>query len=70
MRRSKGDLPGRFVNAYIRKWPNRHGEYLDVAAYQERMQPPPSEQQIASLQGELDLQSASTTEVVPNRQPQ
>ena len=55
MRRRKGDLPGRFVNAHLRRRPNRPSEYVDVAAYQESVEPPPAEHIILAPQGELDL---------------
>jgi hypothetical protein len=55
MRRKPGDLPGRYVPPHIRKWPNRPREYVNVAEYQEHVEPPPSPVQPATLQGELDL---------------
>lgn len=55
MKRKKGDLPGRFVPAHIRKAPNRGNEYVNVSAYQEQIDPPPSEHEHETHQGELEL---------------
>ena len=55
MKRKKGDLPGRFVPAHIRKAPNRPDDYVNVSAYQEQIDPPPSEYERETLQGELEL---------------
>lgn len=55
MKRKKGDLPGRFVPAHIRKAPNRPNEYINVCSYQEQIDPPPSEYEREAPQGEFDL---------------
>jgi hypothetical protein len=55
MKRKKGDLPGRFVPAHIRKAQNRPNKYINVCAYQEQIDPPPSEYDCEAPQGELDL---------------
>lgn len=61
MSRKRGDLPGRYVNAHIRKRPNRPSEYVDVSAYQEKVEPVPAKLESVPLQGKLDLtQSLST----------
>lgn len=55
MKRKKGNLLGRYVPPYIRKWPKRSSEYINVAAYQEKTEPPPSKLQQLAVQAELDL---------------
>jgi hypothetical protein len=55
MGRKKGDLPGRFVNAHIRKNPNQPREYVNVAEYQERVEATPSKLAPVDPQGKLDL---------------
>jgi hypothetical protein len=55
MKRKKGDLPGRYVPPHMRKWPKDPTEYVNVAAYQERIEPQPSELQLTPVQGELEL---------------
>jgi len=55
MKRKRGDLPGRYVPAHLRKAPNRPSEYVSVSAYQERIEPPPSPVEPAPLQGQLEL---------------
>lgn len=55
MKRKKGDLPGRYVPPHIRRWPHRLGDYVNVAEYQERVEPTPSPLQPLQVQGELDL---------------
>jgi hypothetical protein len=55
MKRKKGDLPGRYVPPHMRKWPKDPTEYVNVAAYQERLEPQPSELQLTPVQGELEL---------------
>jgi hypothetical protein len=76
MKRKKGDLPGRYVNAHLRKWPNHPGEYVDVAAYQEKVSPAPSNTIADSPQGEFELiaapkdsQNQSETEENDPQQP-
>jgi hypothetical protein len=54
--RKKGDLPGRFVNAYLRKNPHQPGEYVNVAEYQERVEANLSKLELADPQGKLDLE--------------
>jgi hypothetical protein len=56
MGRKRGQLPGRYVLPHVRKWPHRPGEYVEVAEYQERIEPPPSPQDAAPPQGELALE--------------
>jgi hypothetical protein len=46
MKRKKGDLPGRYVAPHIRKWPNRSRDYVNVAAYQEQVDPIPAKTDI------------------------
>ena len=55
MKRKRGRLPGRYVPAHVRKWPHRPGEYVEVSAYQERIEPPPSPVDPAPMQGEFAL---------------
>jgi hypothetical protein len=55
MKRKKGDLPGRYVPPHMRKWPKNPTEYVNVTAYQERIEPEPSELQLTPVQGELEL---------------
>ena len=55
MGRKKGDLPGRFVNAYLRKNPRQPREYVNVAEYQERVEVNPSKIAMVDPQGKLDL---------------
>jgi hypothetical protein len=57
MKRKPGDLLGRYVPPYIRKWPKRPWEYVNVAEYQEHVEPPPSPLEPLPMQGELDLVS-------------
>lgn len=47
---------------HIRKWPNQPNEYVNVADYQERIEPPPSEIQVVPVQGELELVITSDLE--------
>ena len=60
MKRKKGDIPGRYVPPHIRKRPNSQSEYVNVAEYQEHVEPMPSPLECVDPQGELDLV------VVPN----
>jgi hypothetical protein len=53
MKRRKGDLPGRYVPPHIRKWPNKPYEYLNIAAYQEHVEPIPAESTTLPLQMEF-----------------
>jgi hypothetical protein len=55
MKRKKGDLPGRYVPPHIRKWPNRPREYVNVAAYQEQVDPIPAKTDVLPIQIELDV---------------
>jgi hypothetical protein len=55
MGRKKGDLPGRFVNAYLRKNPHQRGEYVNVAEYQERVEVNPSKLELVDPQGKFEL---------------
>jgi len=55
MKRKKGDLLGRYVPPYVRKWPGRPGEYVDVSEYQDSVDPPPAPLEAVPRQGELDL---------------
>jgi hypothetical protein len=58
MKRKKGRLLGRFVNAYLRKAPHRPSEYVGVTAYQEQVAQAPSVRQAPPAQGELELSKA------------
>jgi hypothetical protein len=69
MKRKPGDLPGRYVPPHIRKWPNRPCEYVNVAEYQEHVEPPPSRLQPVAQQGELDLVTEPEQEQKPNPPP-
>jgi hypothetical protein len=51
----KGDLPGRYVPAHVRKWPYRPNKGVNVRAYQETIEPIPSPVESVPRQGELDL---------------
>jgi hypothetical protein len=55
MKRKKGDLPGRYVPPHIRRRPNHRSEYVNVAAYQEHVDPPPAQTDILPPQMELDF---------------
>jgi hypothetical protein len=55
MTRKKGDLLGRYVPPHIRKWPRHPGEYVNVAAYQEHVDPTPAKTDMLPPQMELDL---------------
>jgi hypothetical protein len=55
MKRTKGDLPGRYVPPYIRKRRKQPREYENVSGYQEHVEPPPSPLESISRQGEFDL---------------
>ena len=61
-KRRKGDLPGRFVSAYVRKHPNEPGEYVNVSEYQERVAPVPSPVEATPPQGEFELVTAGRKE--------
>jgi hypothetical protein len=67
--RRKGELPGRFVNAYLRKSRNQPGAYENVAEYQERVEVTPSKLASVDPQGKLDLsvdpRSEADTEDLP-----
>jgi hypothetical protein len=51
MKKKKGELPGRYVPPHIRKWPNRPRDYLNVVAYQEKVDPIPAKTCSASTNG-------------------
>jgi hypothetical protein len=68
MKRKKGDLPGRYVPPHMRKWPKDPTEYVNVAAYQERIEPEPSELQLTPVQGELELIIPSSEQGDSNNQ--
>jgi hypothetical protein len=55
MKRKKGELPGRYVPPYIRKWPNRHSDYVNVGAYQEQIEPIPAKTDVLPPQIEFDF---------------
>jgi hypothetical protein len=56
MKKKQGDLPGRYVPPYTRRWPGRPGEYIEVSDYQDNTDPPPAPLEAVPRQGELDLQ--------------
>ncbi len=58
MKRKKGDLPGRYVPPHIRKWPKRPHDYVNVAAYQEQVDPIPAEIDVLPPQMEFDFAPA------------
>jgi hypothetical protein len=58
MKKRKGELPGRYVPPHIRKWPNRPRDYLNVTAYQERVDPIPAETDVLPPQMEFDFAPA------------
>lgn len=62
MKRTKGDLPGRYVPPHVRKWPNRPGEFVPVSEYQERTEPAAAPVENTHRQGELDLGVGSVPE--------
>jgi hypothetical protein len=62
MKKKKGDLPGRYVLPHIRKWPNHPERYVNVAAYQEKVDPVPSPLITVPPQGELEFPAASEEE--------
>jgi hypothetical protein len=55
MKRKKGDLPGRYVPPHIRKWPNQPRDYVNVAAYQEQVDPIPADTDVLPPQTEFDF---------------
>jgi hypothetical protein len=55
--RKKGQLPGRYVPPHIRKWPSRPRDYINVAAYQEHVDPIPAETDALPPQLEFDFMS-------------
>lgn len=55
MARERGRLPGRFVNAHLRKDRCRPGSYLKVADYQERVHSPLARRESFNPQGEFEL---------------
>ena len=59
MKKRKGHLPGRYVGAHIRKHPKYSGEYVDVAAYQEKEEPLPAKFDAVPIQKELELKHPS-----------
>jgi hypothetical protein len=58
MKRKKGVLPGRYVPPHIRKWPNRPRDYVNVAAYQEQVEPIPAKTDVLPRQMEFDFRPA------------
>lgn len=54
--RKRGNLPGRYVSAHLRRWPERREEYVSVRAYQERIEPPPSDTTAVFKQSEMNLE--------------
>ncbi|HEV7880807.1 hypothetical protein [Bradyrhizobium sp.] len=59
MGRKKGDLPGRYVPPHIRKCPKYPGEYVNVAAYQEHVDPTPAKTDAPPPQIEFDFEKDS-----------
>jgi hypothetical protein len=55
LKKQKGDLPGRYVPPYIRKWPHKPYEYVNVAAYQEHVDPAPVPTTVQPPQIEFDF---------------
>jgi hypothetical protein len=55
MSERRGPLPGRYVPPHIRKWPHRPWDYVNVAAYQEHVNPMPAKTIAAPPQLEFDL---------------
>lgn len=54
MKRRKGNLPGRYVPAHLRRSRYHPGEYDEVSAYQERVQPLPAKTELLPPQGDFD----------------
>jgi hypothetical protein len=54
MKRKRGNLPGRYVPAHLRRSRYHPGEYDEVSAYQERTQPPPSKTELLRPQGDFE----------------
>lgn len=55
MKKRKGNLPGRYVGAHLRKHPKHPSEYVDVSAYQEKEEPAPAKFENPPVQKELEL---------------
>jgi hypothetical protein len=66
MKRRRGNLPGRYVSAHLRKNPYEPGQYIDVAAYQERITPTPSPTELVSPQADFEsIWNATSPEILP-----
>lgn len=55
-------LPGRYVRAHLRRHPKDHDEFVSVAAYQERIDPTPSDYEGAKRQQEFNFEIAARHE--------